>query len=354
MRAFIIFLSLFCIPALAQVANEAAQAASSAAALGESATTGNLPEATATEGGSPTDAVEEILVVGEQAGPGLWKVSRGDHVLWIMGTLKPLPKKMTWHSSQVEQVLAQSQEYITPPAVSLHVDKWDKLMLLPSLIGVRNNPDGQKLQDLVPPDVYERWLVLKKKYIGRNSAIENWRPIFAANELYEKAIDKTGLTHSTNIMDVLRDVAKKNNVTKAGPGTVTNIEKPKQLVKKFKQSPLDDLNCFVKTLERLETDLDSMKARANAWATGDLAALRQLTYVDHDEVCRSAIFGASLASELDMQDVPARKREYWLAEAEASLARHASTFSILPIADLLRPDGYLAALKAKGYIVEEP
>lgn len=344
MRTFVIFLFLCCAPALAQTTDSNATQAEPT----------NAEPASLSADTPPVDAVEEILVVGEQPGPGLWKISKGDHVLWIMGTLKPLPKKMTWHSSHVEQVLAQSQEYITPPAMSLHVSKWDKVMLLPSLIGVRNNPDGKKLQDLVSPELYERWLVLKEKYIGRNNSIESWRPIFAANELYEKAIDKTGLSHSTNIMDVLREVAKKNNVTKAGPGTVTTIEKPKQLVKKFKQTELDDINCFAKTIERLETDLDSMKARANAWATGDLATLRQLTYVDHDEICRTAIFSASLASELDMQDVPARKREYWMAEAEASLAVHASTFSILPIADLLRPDGYLAALKAKGYVVEEP
>lgn len=349
MRACVIFLFLCCAPALAQTTGSDTAQTGTVAAQNASVPAESLPVAT-----PPADAVEEILVVGEQPGPGLWKVSKGDHVLWIMGTLKPLPKKMTWHSSHVEQVLAQSQEYITPPAVNLRVDKWDKLMLLPSLIGVRNNPDGKKLQELVSPELYERWLVLKKKYIGKSSAVEKWRPIFAANELYEKAIDKNGLSHSTNIMDVLREVAKKNNVTKAGPGTVTTIEKPKQLVKKFKQAELDDIDCFAKTIERLETDLESMKARANAWATGDLATLRQLTYVDHDEICRTAIFAASLASELDMQDVPARKREYWMAEAEASLKIHASTFSILPIADLLRPDGYLAALKAKGYVVEEP
>jgi len=328
MRMFVMFLSLVCFPVWAQSVSADVEPSS--------------------------DVIEEVLVVGEQPGPGLWKVSKGDHVLWIMGTLKPLPKKMTWHSRQVEEILAQSQEYITPPAVSIHVDKWDKLMLLPSLIGVRNNPDGEKLKDILSPELYERWLALKKIYIGNNSSIEKWRPIFAANELYEKAIDKTGLTQDTNIMDVLRDVAKKNNVTKAGPGTVTDIEKPKQVVKKFKQTPLDDVECFAKTIERLETDLGSMKARANAWATGDVEALRQLTYVDHDEICKSVVFGAALAEEQGLQDIPARKREYWLAEAQASLAIHTSTFSILPIAELLKPDGYLAALREKGYVVEEP
>ena len=46
---------------------------------------------------SADDALEEVLVTGQQPGPGLWKVTRpGDphgHVLWILGNYSPLPKK---------------------------------------------------------------------------------------------------------------------------------------------------------------------------------------------------------------------------------------------------------------------
>ena len=303
---------------------------------------------------SVDDAVQEVLVIGEQPGPGLWKVSKGDHVLWIMGTLKPLPKKMTWRSKHVEAVLAESQEYITPPSVGVHISTASKFMLLPSLIGIRNNPGGKKLEEVVSPELYSRWLVLKKKYIGRDNGIENWRPIFAAHKLYEKAVDKSGLTEGTNIMDVLREIAKKNNVTKAGPGTTTEIEKPREIVKKFKKMPIDDIACFAKIIERLETDLDEMRARANAWAIGDVDALRKLPAADHDEICKAAMFNAALAEEHGLHDIPQQKQKYWLAEAESSLARHESTFAILPIIELLKPNGYLAALREKGYLVEEP
>jgi len=44
----------------------------------------------------------------------------------------------------------------------------------------------------------------------------------------------------------------------------------------------------------------------------------------------------------------------WLAEAERALASNASTVAVLPMRDILRPDGYLAGLQARGYVVEEP
>ncbi len=300
------------------------------------------------------EAVEEVLVIGEQPGPGLWRASKGDHVLWIMGTLKPLPKKMTWRSQKAEAVLAQSQKYITPPSVDVHISTGNKFLLLPSLIGIRNHPEGKTLKEVLSPELYSRWQVLKKKYIGNTSGIEHWRPIFAANELYERAIDKNGLTEKNNIRRTLSKVAKENNVTKSGPGTTTEIENPRDTVKEFKKTSLDDIACFEKTIVRLETDIDEMRARANAWAVGDVDALRKLPEADHHEVCNAIAFNAALAEKHGLQDIPQQKLRYWLAEAESALEQHESTFAVLPIIELLKPNGYLAALRAKGYVVEEP
>ena len=50
--------------------------------------------------------MEEVVVTGEHEGPRLWKVHKdNDHVLWILGTVTPLPKKMIWQSDAVENVL---------------------------------------------------------------------------------------------------------------------------------------------------------------------------------------------------------------------------------------------------------
>ena len=49
--------------------------------------------------------LEEIVVNGERAGPGLWHVYKGSAQLWIFGTVTPLPKDMTWRSKQLEGIL---------------------------------------------------------------------------------------------------------------------------------------------------------------------------------------------------------------------------------------------------------
>ena len=61
-------------------------------------------------------ALEEIVVTGERTGPGLWHVQHGDAQVWILGSMSPLPKGITWRSKQVEQVLgATSQVLVQKP-----------------------------------------------------------------------------------------------------------------------------------------------------------------------------------------------------------------------------------------------
>jgi hypothetical protein len=55
-----------------------------------------------------------------------------------------------------------------------------------------------------------------------------------------------------------------------------------------------------------------------------------------------------------LQSVPERVRDAWLAAAEKSLATNGSTFATLPLNEILDPQGYVAALEAKGYAVQKP
>ena len=119
---------------------------------------------------------ETVIVTGDQPGPGLWLVRKGNHDLWILGTLNPLPAKMQWQSRQVEDVIANAQEVIRPPMVSFDVKAgfFKKLSLLPSMLGARKNPDGKTLEQLVSPQSYARWKALKARYIGSDGGVEKW------------------------------------------------------------------------------------------------------------------------------------------------------------------------------------
>jgi uncharacterized protein YbaP (TraB family) len=316
-----------------------------------------LPAARATDPAAADPAVlEEILVSGNQPGPGLWKVSRDGRVMWVLGTLTPVPKRMVWQSEEVESVIASAQEVVLTGGVTVSSGKgfFGSLFLLPSLLSARKNPEKETLREMLPAELHARWLVLKQKYMGRDKAVEKRRPIFAAFELYEKAISKSGLSNRGPVTKLVRRTAKRHKITVTQPLVTIKLEDPKGMIKSFKQSALDDVECFAKTLQHIEQDLETMKDRANAWATGDIELLQQLTYTDQGRACIEAMLGAEALQEGGMKDLPQRVETEWMTAAEKALGKNNVTFAILPMRELVDADGYLAKLAAKGYEVAAP
>lgn len=303
-----------------------------------------------------TQVLDAVVVSGVQPGPGLWRVSRGENVLWVLGTLSPLPKRMKWVSREVEQVIAESQEVLLGPGAKLktEIGMFRGLLLLPAALGSRKNPEKQKLVDVVPPELYARWQPLKAQYMGRSRGIEKQRPLFAALKLYEKAINRNRMTQDNLVSPVVKKAAKKHKVPVNQPEIEIEIGDPREAIRDFADTRLDDLDCFSKTLDRLDTDLQTMRERANAWATGDIEMLRSLPFTDQNQVCADAILNAGVMRKRGLDDMRERFAEVWLTAAEAALAKNKSTFAVLPMRQLLAPDGYIAVLRERGYEVEEP
>jgi len=273
-----------------------------------------------------------------------------------MGTQSPLPKKMEWASRDVEKKIAQSDAILFETSVNVSTDRgmFGNMLLIPSLYGARKNPNDAELKDVLSPELYQRWSVLKAKYIGRDNSIERWRPIFAAQELFEKAIEKSGLSSENVVRPVVVDAAKEYKKPIIRPKIEVKIEKPKAAIKEFSKSSLADIECFAKTLDRLETDLNTMIDRGNNWAIGDVEALKRLAFTDQSQSCISALTNAAVSQKTGLNDIRQRAVQAWLAAADTALAKNKSTFAILPMGDMLRPTGLLASLRAKGYVIEEP
>lgn len=311
---------------------------------------------------APADAMEtappapaEILVVGKRPGPGLWKVSKGDHVLWVFGTYSPLPVKMEWRSHEVEAIVAQSQEFLSPPMASPDIGVLRMATIVPFAIGINNLPDKQTLADVLPAPVYQRWLTAKAKYLPSKDDMERTRPILLADRLYWAALDKSGLESSRAVRETINKLVKQHKLKVTRSEMKVPVDSPVKLVRDFKKSPLEDVACFTKTLDRLENDIDALRVRANAWAKGDIDVIRKLDFADRDAACASAILSSSvLKDQPGFANLDKRMQDLWIANVEKSLATNKSSFAVLGMKQILATDGYLAALRAKGYSVEDP
>lgn len=302
-----------------------------------------LINAYAVEGEEARTAVgvpEEVLVLGEQPGPGLWKVSKGAHTLWILGTYVPTPQGMVWRSKQVEAVIAASNEVLGPYSASLRV-KDDKPY----------QSQRATLKNVLPRRVYARWLSLRDKYIGEDPETEKLLPTAAALVLRARAYERIGLSYADDVWRRIYQVAGGNAVPvrrleyEMGP-----VAPDKSSSRRSRENAVKYL---VETMDRLEVDMTQARARANAWATGDMPVLQTLVEAD-------ASYAQSLAYSwpfLGPEEVVRLQREAenkLLSALERALNRNETTLVVLPIHLVSRGNGVVSSLRAAGYFVEEP
>ncbi|ULU23937.1 TraB/GumN family protein [Dyella terrae] len=303
---------------------------------------------------APAAAVQlqTVTVHGQQPGPALWEVRRGDHTLWIVGTLTPLPKHAEWQWAKLEQALARSSELLEAPSARLQMPHslFARLALQPS---AKLNPGGATLTRLLPPDMYERWVALRHQYLGDDDALEYMRPIIVAQQLYEKALAASDLSNDVDVSDMVEKLARHHGtriigvryqliVTRAPPTTSADSDQQQ------------GIDCLNETMQLVEHDLPKLTQRANAWSTGDMSTLQSLMPQKSYEPCIVSSINGDFEKQLHIPDLPQRIEAAWMEAAEEAILRNRNTVAILSMDQLLSTDGYLAKLKQRGYIVRAP
>ena len=315
----------------------------------------------------PAEPLDEVVVAGEYPGPGLWKVTRADatdgHVLWIVGEPPPLPRDMKWKSKDIEAVALGAQEILFDSGVRMDADEkigfFRGLTLIPAILEARRNPDEATLKDLVPADMYQRWLVQKKLYLGRERGVESWRPLFAADKLRKAAFDELKLNERGAVREVIGKLAEKHRIKVTAPLLRYTFKRSevRTKLKEFSRESLPDVECLGTTLALTEAlaDRETQGARAHAWAIGDHETLMQLPALPSPYLpCAMAVLSSQVAREVIPADIREQVHALWLEAAEKSLAENPTTFAIVPFVKLTRADGYLEKLRAKGYLIESP
>ena len=307
----------------------------------------------------PISSLQTVLVKGQQPGPGMWRVSKAGHTLWILGTLDPLPARMTWRSGEVEATIAASQEVLGTGRAKADIGvgaMFKMATLAPSAMRSQYNPGKAMLESILDPPLYARWRLAKERHGVSTTDVEKLRPMYASQELYWQAVENAGLTGTSSVSGVIGEAVGRAGVPIIDTGFTYPLELDRKELKKriaeVNASSGADVACFGRTLDVLESDVSMMKLRANAWAVGDVRALRELWTGDIKPPCQE-VSDATLAF-LGAAEIKRRLHDSWLQAAQDSLARNQSTFATLPIAYLLDENGILKDLQRLGYVVAAP
>jgi uncharacterized protein YbaP (TraB family) len=294
------------------------------------------------------EPIQEI-VVGAHAGPRMWKVTQGDHVLWILGTVTPLPKRLTWESGSVAALLKESQE-VVPGLPSFGIG-WNPITMLRVYVEwnrLQKSPEHQRLQQVLPPSLYARFEALKARYAPDDRQLEEVRPMIAAERLMEKTLDASGLTLRNEVQQTVLKLARQAGV-KIHQDKM-KVADPVDVLKDVRAaSRNDEISCLDAVVTRLETDLGPMRQRAAAWALGDVETLRKLPHADDRTACVAAV-----STSERVKSLIDRALDDWMLTVEDSLTRNRTTLAVQTMDRLLGDKGGLEQLRERGYTVEGP
>jgi uncharacterized protein YbaP (TraB family) len=288
--------------------------------------------------------MDELTVTGERTGPGMWHVHHGAANLWILGSMSPLPKGITWRSKQFEQILDGTNQVVVPKPFEIGIAR--VLWLLITQRDVLMVRGGKRLRDVMPSSLHARFAAQRAKYTADSDKWERYRPIIAAAFLQQAAFHQAGLSTRLDLGAAVRALAKKHHV---------RIEELKiagvhDVLDALKTMPPETENsCVEASLVTVEKDLPRLVDRAQAWATGDVERIERLHEPPEVDACRAALDEGAGAN-----DLIALVRRTWLDSLEQYLGSGGVTVAVVNMDLLLEKGGLLDELRTKGYDIDGP
>jgi uncharacterized protein YbaP (TraB family) len=274
----------------------------------------------------------------------MWHVHRGAANVWILGSISPLPRDITWRSRQVEQVLESTSQVLVQKPLEISIPR-----ILWMLIADRKYlmvGGGKKLKDVLPPDLHVRFAAQRSKVTDEADKWERYRPIIAEAFLQQAAFHRVNLSMRLDLGAALRALAKKHGV-RIEEIKVAGVSDMLEALKTM--PPATERTCVEASLSTLETGLPRLVDRAQAWAVGNVDRIENLPELKEVDACRTALDAGKGAL-----DVIGRIRQTWLENIEKYLRSAGTTIAVVNLDMLLERGGLLDQLRAKGYEVDPP
>jgi uncharacterized protein YbaP (TraB family) len=289
----------------------------------------------------PQWAEIETIHATAAPGPALWHVTKGDAEVWILGMIGTLPKGVTWNQQQIAELMKGSHALIV--GQSADIDLLDISWFL-----IRNccsffRLDSGKLDDFLPEPTRLKLTSMRESVGGDAKLYQGDEPLGAANRLGGDFAKKYNF-QGDNPMGAVRKLARDNKVS------VQPISRfdPMSIVKEaFKLTPPQQLPCLEANMEDIERRVAHFRPMGEAWAVGDISDIKEHFTESRMQQCLATAVHAFGATQATI--VPG-----YVTAISAALDKPGKTIAVVDMGPLLRKDGVLEQLKARGLTIEAP
>jgi uncharacterized protein YbaP (TraB family) len=298
------------------------------------------PSATSTEAPfQESTVVAELEVIKRLPGPALWKVTKGDAQVIILGGLTPLPHTLEWDSARIQRAL--------DGASALYLQPRPRLGILGSIGLVFNKsalelPHGQSLQQVLTPPERARFLALMAAVHKKPKDYDHWKPAVAGLLLIADWRKAAGLSEGkpgTTVMHLAKDA--RVPVRYVGDFDLGPYIKTVRTL-----SPAANQACFDAAMDDIDRENAHAHEAATAWAKGDLKGVGQ-SY-------RVSVLDRCLLQVPSVQGLVDRGTDEGGKTIQAALSKPGKSVAVVDLNFLMRANGILDRLKAQGATISVP
>lgn len=297
------------------------------------------PPAAAQTAPVPQEAIEldEVVILARQSGAPMWTVTRGDSTLILVGSIRAIPRDVTWRPDALEQAAARADLILLPQEGRASFSDILRVIWRARTIG--RLPEGQTTATWLSPDYQAR---LETLMAGERN--QNWRTqslLFTGLELMQ---DKAGFRaggEAQDAVDVVRRSGRRARIDMRPVGTVRGDE----LVESLITAPQSvHVPCVERAIAAAEAGPESSRDRALDWR-----AFRVPDVVD------SPIEQAlNVCWPWGDPEIAPQLHQQWAAAIETAMISPGTTMGVAPVRLLAEEGGVLDSLKARGFEVVGP
>jgi len=273
-----------------------------------------------------------LVAVAAEAKSFAWKVTGKSGVVYLVGSVHLLSNDFYPLQPPLEAAYKDSDLLVEEVDMAELTDPSSQLALL----GKAMLPSATPLDKVISAETYA---MLAKRAETLGLPIEPFKmlkPWMVALTLVQMEWQQAGFDPQLGLDKHFYDQAKADGKTTQGLETA-----------EYQISRLDGLamdqqeRMLAESLKELDDEKANMKKLVDAWRTGDSATVERIVLADLK------------AEPVLYQRLLVERNRNWMPKIEALFARPKHALVVVGAAHLVGPDGLLAALKAKGYTVEQ-
>lgn len=262
----------------------------------------------------------------------IWKASRGQSVVYLVGSVHLLSKDYYPLSPALDKAFKETDLLVE----ELHLGQMAQVESQMTILMRGMLPSGQSLDKVVSPATFA--LVSERvKSLGLPiEPLSRFKPWALALTLLGLEWQAAGFDAELGLDKHFYDQAV------AAGKDVQGLETIEFQIAQFDEMSMEEQDrMLASTLRELDTEKAAVTTLANAWKAGDAPTVEKIVLQE-------------LRKEPGMyQRLLVDRNKNWMPKIEALFSRKGRSFVVVGAAHLVGPDGLLALLKAKGYAIEQ-